>query len=271
MTKEIIQEIAESLLSQNDWLSEIRTIGYLSKPSGDRLVVIDGKDEIGITDRSGNSGYIRFRSDTNFRVTKIPSFSSCFQSSRYTYDLRLIVVVKTEAPENIALLLSTQLNAIRPITGTQTKCEVQSGGSNSLAIVKTEGGEQWNNNYRAMYIDFTMSFDWRDDCQLIETDMSCTNCTNTQDLGCVPHCDEVTIPVDVPSGEYTLLTIFNGTSVIQKFDFTDEDPSGYLTVPMSGLNESYQYDIQIKNSDGEVIEWTIDETTYNCFRIQLLP
>ena len=273
MTTEIINQIAESLLSSNDWLSEIRSIGYLSRPTGEgansKLVVTDGEREIGITDREGNSGYIRFRSDQNFRVQKITAYTSCYPSSRYIYDLRLIVVVKTTAPENIAMLLSTQLNSMRPTIGSQTRVDVQSGGTNSLSVVKNEGGEQWNNNYRAMFIDFNMSFDWRDDCSLIVTDMACDNCVNIYDLGCFPHCDLIGIGQNSnQTGIWTLNTIFNGTSIIQEFAVVSGQE---IKIPLSGLNESYQFNIQIKNTSGVVFTFIIENITYNCVQITLLP
>jgi len=99
--------------------------------------------------------------------------------------------------------------------------------------------------------------------------MSCTNCTNVFDFGCIPHCEGLFIGQNATeTGTWTLHTNFNGTSVIQEFEVVDGEE---IELPMSGLNESYEFSIQIKDSEGTVFTFTIEDIEYNCVKITLLP
>jgi hypothetical protein len=272
MIKELIEDVARQLVVLNaSWLSEVRTIGYVQSTTEGK-VITDQLNEIGITDVRGNSGYIRFQTDQNFTREEITRrTTSCnFTSSKYTYRLRLIVVATTETPEDLSLLLSTQINSFA-YTGNNVRTRVTGGGSHSANIVKEEGGSDWNPNYRAIYVDFTLSFDWRNDCDQIAIKMNCDNCTSTYDLGCIQHCKEVELEtVATYTGVATLNTQFNGIVVTQSFDVTEGDP---ITVPMDGLNENYEYNIQLRDEDGEIIELTFGSPSenYDCFKIKTQP
>lgn len=272
MITELITNLAAQLVARNaSWLSEIRTLGYLNSTEEGKFVT-DFKDEIGLTDREGNSGYIRFQEGENFSTQEVPRYTSCSSSTRYVFRLRLVIAAKTESPENLALLLSTQINSLEFLDKT-VHARVQSGGSNSPQIVQAEGGEQLNNEFRVVYVNFNLQFDWRKDCDTIPIIMSCSNCTSTIDLGCRQHCDAV--PTFTPATEtatYTLNTFFNGVVVTQSFPVTE---GADISVPMAGLNESYEYDIQVRNSDGEIVELKLEDDpsalNYDCFRVKLLP
>lgn len=275
MISELISDLARQLVVLNtSWLSEIRSIGYLNKFE-DRTIVSDGDNEIGITDASGNSGYIRFVNDRNFTVEEITSYTSCRTASRFTYYLRLIIVAKTTTPENLSLLLSTQINSIQinsmSLSGDNVKSRSTGGGSNSINIVRGEGAEQTNSTFRTVYVDFTISFDWRKDCDQIPIIMACDNCTNIYDIGCIQHCLEVTLETNSSyTGTATLNTFFNGTVITQSFDVAIDEP---IVVPMAGLNENYEYNIQLMDSDGEVITLTFGSPSqeYDCFSVKLMP
>lgn len=272
MVQSIIQDIARQLVTINAaWLSEVRTIGYVVRDPD--IVITDFENEIGLTDRSKNSGYIRFRQDINFNREDIPARNSCgIQSSRYTHYLRLVIAAKTTTPEDLSMLLATQLNSMAlTFTGIDNiKVRVLSGGSNSISITKGEASkDQLNSEYRAVYVDFNLQLDWRNDCDQIQITMACDNCTSTYDLGCVQHCEDIVISATIAeAGTATLNTNFNGVLVTQSFEVEVGDE---ITVPMSGLNENYEYSIQILNSSGEVIELTFGDATYDCFTVKLMP
>jgi len=275
MIRELISDVARQLVTENSgWLSQIRTLGYLQRESildaRDKLIVTDGENEIGITDVRGNSGYIRFRADQNFTRDDIASYTSCASSSRYNYFLRLVVVAKTGTPENVSLLLSTQLNSF-VYAGDNFKTRVTGGGSHSVNISKAEGIDQLNNTYRVMYLDFTLSFDWRKDCDQIPFEMDCDNCLNIYDMGCMQHCGDIELEqVSDFTGTATLNTFFNGNTIVQSFPVTEGET---VVIPMDGLNENYEYNIQLKDSAGEVITLVFGspEENYDCFKIKLTP
>lgn len=281
--KAIIEDIARQLVILNaSWLSEVRTVGYRATTEKG-VVITDFENEIGITDRDGNSGYIRFAADTNFTRQESRALTSCVPSSRYTFKLRLVVIAKTETPEDLALLLSTQINALQ-LTYTNInniKCSVTSGGSNSAAITRNEGGEQINSTYRTVFVDFDLMFDWINDCDQIQIIMNCDNCTTTLDLGCIQHCETITVHADIAyTGTATLNTFFNGITVTQSFEVTEGED---MEVPLSGLNENYEYSIQFRDVNGEVIPVFGGEheqghnegehvgEEYDCIKITLVP
>lgn len=270
MISELITDLARQLVVLNaSWLSEIRSVGYMNTID-DKIIISDGENEIGITDTEGNSGYIRFAKDQNFTVSQIKSYTSCRTARNFKYYLQLTIVAKTSTPENLTLLLSTQIHSMN-FTGDNVVAEVTGGGSNSISVAKKEGITQTNSTYRAVYLDFTLSFDWRKDCDQIPITMACDNCTNIYDFGCLQHCLEVTLGTNSSyTGTATLNTFFNGTVITQSFDVTVDEP---IVVPMDGLNENYEYNIQLMDSDGEVIVLTFGSPSeeYDCFKIKLLP
>jgi hypothetical protein len=273
MIRELISDVARQLVTENSgWLSQIRTLGYLQNIDS-KIIISDNENEIGITDVRGNSGYIRYRTDQNFTVDELTAserYTSCGSGSRYSYFLRLVVVAKTSTPENVSLLLSTQLNSFT-YTGDKVKTRVTGGGSHSVNISKTEGIDQLNNTYRVMYLDFTLSFDWRKDCDQIPFEMDCDNCLNIYDMGCMQHCGEIELEqVSEFTGIATLNTFFNGNTIVQSFPVTEGEP---VVIPMDGLNENYEYNIQLKDAAGEVITLVFGspEENYDCFKIKLTP
>lgn len=248
----LIREIIVNLQTENaSWLSEIRGVGYAytSEIEGKRQIrITDFENEIGITDIRVNSGYLRFRNDNNFQSQELPRIVSCARVFRYTYQFRLVVACITSTPENLAFLLATQLNSMSFDKPT-TQITVTAGGSNSYNVALNEGSEQINAEYRVVYVDFNLVFNHK--CEPIPVTMDCPNCTSTLDLGCLQHCDTLTVHADIAySGTATLHTTFNGNMVVQTFEVTSGED---LEVPMSGLNENYEYVIQFRDEDGELI------------------
>lgn len=271
MINELILSVAQKLVTANaSWLSEVRTIGYMNRFE-DGLVITDGENEIGITDRTGNSGYIRFVDGAQgFSVESIPSYRSCESSSRYSYRMRLVVVAKTETPENLSLLLSTQMNSFSFSGHDKGKARVTGGGTNSFQIVSAEGGEQLNTSYRALFIDFTLQFDWRNDCVPISITMECNNCDETIDYGCVKACSEIELPITITEAQTgTITTMFNGQMIVQPIEL----PVGEgVVVDLSGLNADYQYTIQVRGENGEALNIQPSPSlSYNCFKVKLIP
>ncbi|MBL0317148.1 MAG: hypothetical protein IPP69_15825 [Flavobacteriales bacterium] len=271
MIREIIDSISTQLVQSNSWLSEIRSVGYLNTVSGEKSVT-DGIKEIGITDRSGNSGYIRFSSDQNFTTEESMQYAGCQAMTRFTYFMRLVIVAKTELPENITLLLASQLSKLSfaGYESNSVKVRARSGGSNSMAVVQNESGQnQENVNYRTLYIDFTIQFLWNYDCDQIEIDMACDTCTNPLDLGCHQHCETVSIGTNaLHTGNYTIKTSFNGVAVTQTFSATKNTE---IQIPLENLNENYQFDIRIYDPFGEEITIGLPSEDYDCIRITVTP
>jgi len=280
MVESLIHSVAQKLVIANaSWLSEIRTIGHMLRKSEEGLIITDGENEIGISDRDGNSGYIRFASDVNMTREDIRSLTSCnVTSSRYTYRLRLVVVAKTETPEDLTLLLATQINsmALTYANIRNIKARVNSGGSNSYSVARGEGAkEQISNTYKAVYIDFSLMFDWANDCDQIEINMTCDNCIETTDYGCYQHCSDILVLALVAaSGVATVNTKFNGIVVTQSITVVAGEN---ITLDLSGWNEDYLYTIQILNADGFTIQIYSKTDTgkvgvrYDCLTIKLLP
>lgn len=277
MINAIINSIATQLVQQNSWLSEVRCVGYLQRETvleaRDRFIVTDFEKDIGITDAKGNSGYIRFGSDTNFSIEEGQAFGGCAANQRITYNMRLVIVAKTTIPEDVSLLLTIQLKQLAfpaAYRANMVKVIPKSGGNNSTAIVINESGNaQWSQENRAMYIDFNIQFTISENCGQIIADMACNNCENILDLGCHQHCDSVPIGIDANyTGTMTLKTIFNGTSVVQTFEVTNGEE---IAVPLDGLNENYEFDIQLLGEDGELFSLEYPSETYDCVKIKVMP
>ena len=273
MINEIVDIIASNLVTDNDWLSEIRSIGYLNRINGITSVT-DTMKEIGLNDREGNSGYIRFENDRNFSIRESPNqYSSCGKSIEITYLMTLVIAAKTAIPESVALMLAVQfkeLNFDTEYPANNVIVYAISGGSNSQSVVpKESGSDQWNQNYRALYVDFSIQFTWDKNCNQIPITMACDNCTNILDLGCVDHCETHGIGVNATyTGTMTLKTIFNGVSVTQSFDVEYGEE---IEIPLEYLNEDYEFNIQLFDIGGEIITKTVDAVEYDCFKIKILP
>jgi len=278
MIREIVTEIARQLVSANSWLSEIRVLGYMQQVD-DTKAVLDGESEIGLTDKSGNSGYIRFASDTNFQAEEDTArMGGCAINQRITYGMRMVVAAKTEVPENIALLLTVQLAGLsfNQYPQNRVKVRARQGGTNTFSIVKNESGDEtWNNQYKAIYLDFIIQFNWQQNCNEIniETDMICDNCSSILDLGCIQRCEEASVGMDATyTGQMSLKTIFNGVQVVSSFDVVEGED---IQIPLTSLNDDYEFNIQLLNSEGNpiniVLEDPSDSTVYDCVKIKVIP
>lgn len=281
MITEIVNTIAAKLVLTNSaWLKQIRSLGYLAKTEAETVIYDQEVKEIGLDDRNGNSGYIRFGSDQNFTVNPIPAKVSKY-AYQYKYALRLVIVVKTDYPANINYLLSLQLNHLdlgscTYATGTASNIMVQtaSGGSNTIANAKNESGvEIKNNNYKVVYIDFVVKFDDHNSCdftQKIILPMEC-GCASILDLECVGSCDDITIPiVSLYTGDATVRTIFNGNYVTIPVEVVTGEE---IVVNAEHLNADYTFNLQVFNEDGEQLTYSEDPsgTVYDCFQIKIIP
>lgn len=273
MINQIINIIASNLVSRNTWLSEIRSIGYLNIVNGQKTIT-DTFKEIGITDITGNSGYIRFQNDVNFVVRNVPNpMSGCRHFKEITYAMDLVLAVKTAIPENVALLIAMQLDDIAfgsTYHSNHIIVSAKQGGTNSVAIVQKESGsEQWNQDYRAMFIDFTIQFTWDKNCDQIPLDMACDTCENPLDLGCKQHCEIIGIGTDsLYTGTMTLKTIFNGVQVTQTFDVVE---GSEISIPLENLNENYEFNIQLFDAEGEPVLIGLPSEDYDCVKIKVIP
>ena len=280
MITDLIGEVANYLLAQNQsWLRQIRYVGYQNRVSEGDNVTNEEMQEIGLSDRDGNSGYIRFKSNQNFTVSEIKSFNNS-RASRFSYDLRMVVVVKSDTPVDINYLLALQFNhfemAVCTVpygTARNIKTYVTGGGSNTVANAKQESNkESWNNEYKILYVDFRLQFDDQNKCdftKLIDLPMEC-NCSTIYNAGCFKICDGIELPVESDyTGTATVVTEFNGNIVKLSIEVTEGEP---IVIPANELNANYVFNLAIYDEENERIEFSIDPSgTYDCIQIQTKP
>lgn len=90
--------------------------------------------------------------------------------------------------------------------------------------------------------------------------MAC--CTNTLDLGCINHCNQLSFgTADIP-GSYNGIFTSGNITVTQQVTVLEGDP---FIFDMTLLNEQMSYTLVIYNSDNEQVTLTIDEVEYDCF------
>jgi len=274
MVQNLVDNLSSWLLTQNSsWLTQIRTLGYLNRANEGNMVVNDELQEIGLTDTRDNSAYIRYRNDIGFNAVEIPSIAS-YRCFKYDIPLRIVVLLKTENVNEVNILMARLINSYSVLATGQAKnikCMAYSGGSNTLSIYKNETGkEDTENAFRVFYCDFNLIFDDYSNCDQINeipSLMPC-NCENILELPCVALCDMIDIGVDATTtGEATVLTEFNGSSIRFSIDVVTGDP---IQVPAELLNSDYTFNLQILEGE-EVVTRTEGETIYNCFQVQIKP
>jgi len=272
LIREIANTLSSSLLANNLWLTQIRILGYLKRISvadgRDSFIVIGNDEQIGLTDIKASSGYIRFRGDIQMAEGK--KLNSCSRLDRVTIPLRLVVVAKTDTPENIAWALATQIGATTFSLNSQlvSFIPVQASGDSHKNVLEETGVSQWNAELRVFVVDFIAEFQWQSDCPLPVTYPDMCNCTLTLNLGCFTSCDLIDTGI-AQSGVVTMQAPFNGvTQVVTISDGPSEDN---IIVDTSVLNEAYTYTVQFFDSDGEVITRTVDGTIYDCFKFEITP
>lgn len=267
MIREIAQSLSSSLVAENSWLKEVRILGYQTTIAGEKKIV--GNDEqIGLTDISDNSGYIRMRGD--IRMEDGARKTSCARIDKVIVPFRIIIAAKTETPENLAWAIATQINATTfTLSGALVSfTSTLAGGNSNQNVLEETGTEQMNSGLRVIAVDFNAEFSWASDCPLPITFPEMCNCTSTLTLGCFNSCD--LIDTGIPqTGAVTMIATFNGVS--QSVEIEDSPSSENIIVDTSVLNESYAYIVQFKNSDGDVITLEVDGTTYDCFKFEIAP
>lgn len=283
MIKSLIDTVATKLVTLNTWLSEVRAGGYLQKANGDISIIDRYKNEIGITDKRGNSGYIRYRSDQNYTVQELPSserYSSCeIIGQRIAINLRLILVVQSTIPEDIAFLLTVQMNSFQfdtpEFNGKNVRVRVQSAGTNTLANVLTETSQNdLNNDNEVIYIDFQILFDWNQRCDIynIPIEMECNDCLEPLDLGCKQYCETLELSqVSTYTGIVTLKTMFNGVSIIRSIDVVDGES---ISIDLEEFTPDYEYSVSLYNVEGDLIPIQDESPTpveYDCFKLKVTP
>ncbi len=282
MIQALVNKIATSLVTLNaTWLTEIRSLGYLQRrPEGD-YVTTDGLRDIGLTDREGNSGYIRFESDQNVTVSELSErYSSCEPiGQRFSVDLRLVVVAKMDLPQDLPFALSVQLASIRftedEFKHNNVRARALAFGSHSMANVKTETGkEDLNNENSVVYVRFRIYFDFRQNCDANNIPIEMSNCISEDfvDFGCVQLCEDITLYQDAEyTGLMTLRTIFNGTVVTQSFDVVTDEP---IVIPTDNLNADYVFIIELFDAEGvQVMILSNDPTPdeHESVKIKIMP
>lgn len=284
MIQALVNKVAQSLVTLNsEWLTEIRTLGYLQRrPEGD-IVTTDGLQDIGLTDREGNSGFIRFESDINFNVQEMsPStrYSSCEPiGHRFSVDLRLVVVANTEVPQDLPFALSVQMASIRftdeEFKNRNVAVRAISGGSHTMANVKTETGKETLNNENAVvFVKFRIYFDYKQNCEAINIPITMNRCEddNYTDYGCYQLCEGVTLNQNATyTGDMVLHTYFNGISVDQTFEVVIGEP---IVVPTENLNADYEFIIELFDNNGERVTIKSNAPTpddYDSFKIKVTP
>ena len=273
---EIIKTVASEILRINsEWLSEIRSVGYLVRGTDETIIQGEELEEIGLSDRNGQSGYIRMRQNESFFTSVLPPVTSDSTGLRYFLPLRIVLLVKTHLALDVSVMISRQLNAlnISDNNGVRNiKASNLRGFSNSQIIYKEEsGGNQLNNEYRVAAVDFSLSFDDYTNCDvpiIPELTMNC-RCTNVFDLGCHKSCDTLEIDVEATHDNVVVSTKFNGTLV----EFNAAQTVGEnILIPLSNLNEDYLHTLELY-MNGEQVTYQPEPsgTIYDCFKIKTLP
>ena len=98
--------------------------------------------------------------------------------------------------------------------------------------------------------------------------MSCC-CTKTLDICDTPVCGVLELPLAAESGsgenEYSLVLDFLQLQMTLTQSQTDGEN---ITFDISALNEKFQYTGQVKDSNGEVVTFTVDAIEYDCIRFK---
>jgi hypothetical protein len=284
MINALVNKVATSLVTLNsDWLTEIRTVGYLTKISDSDYVTTDGLQGIGLTDTKGNSGYIRFSNDINFRIQEMPESqrrSSCsVLGQTIALDLTLVLLINSPVPEDVVFGLIVQMNTITftedPYKGRNVKIRASSGSSNSVYTTNKETGKQQaSNELRAVSIDFRVMFDWMQNCDNTNIRITMDNCISDDfvDYGCIQLCENLTMEQDATyTGNMTMRTAMNGVTIIRTFEVeTGED----IELPTETLTAGYSYIIQLFDEDGEMIEIQSNDPTpslHESIKLQVNP
>ena len=275
MIQALVTDIAQNLLTANsEWLSSIKSIGFLSKSSEGNYVSDDDFNEIGITDIRNNGGYIRQRSDVAMTIAEAPRITSNVGYT-YTIPFRLVVALKSTNTTDIMFLLTRQIRSIvYPSFGDfmNVKCQATAGGNNTRSIVLTETGQETTNNeYRVIYVDFNLTFTDYKNCELtenIELPMDC-ECTNIFKLGCASTCDSITIEVEATTETIIVETQMNGS--VHSF-VVEQEIGENITIPLEIFNENYTHILKIYMDD-ERVTYTPDPSgfEYDCFQIEIKP
>ncbi len=274
MVTQLIENVASFIKSNNSkWLGQIRTLGHLSKSQNGAVVLTDELTEIGLTDVSGNSGYIRFRNDQGWSVQEIPPILSG-HSFRYSFALKLVVLIRESNPTDLGLLLTRQLNSYNVLQSGQAKnvrCVATGGSSNTLSVMKSENGiDDVNVTYRLFMVDFNLIFDDHNYCDFDESvnsiPMPC-NCTNTLELPCVGSCDEINTGFTATAQTLNVVSGFNGSRI----QFELVHAGGEVVLDASLLNADYTFDIQVLGADGEPLTQTVETVEYNCISVKIEP
>ena len=275
MIQALVTDISQKLLTANsEWLSSIKTIGFLSKGPEGNYVSDEEFNEIGITDIRNNGGYIRQRSDVAMTVSEAPRITSKVGYT-YTIPFRLVIALKATNTTDILFLLTRQLRGIT-YTSFQdlmnVKCQVTQGGNNTRSIVVTETGKEiTNNEYRVIYVDFNLTFTDYKNCELtenIETPMDC-ECTNIFKLGCASTCDTLTIEVEATDDSVIVETQMNGS--IHSF-VVEQSIGEQIEIPLEIFNENYTHIFKVYMNN-ERVTYSPDPSgiTYDCFSIEIKP
>jgi hypothetical protein len=274
MITQLIENVASFIKSSNvQWLTQVRTLGHLSRSQNGSVVLTDELEEIGVTDIEGNSAYIRFRNDQGWSSQNITSVTGD-PAYRYVFSLKLVVLVRGSNPTDLGLLLTRQLNSYSLLSSDQAnnvRCIATGGSSNTLTVMKGENGaDDANVSYRLFMIDFNLQFDDHQICNFDESvnniPMLC-NCTQTLELPCVGSCSEISTGFEASEQILTVVSGFNGNRI----EFDIEHGGGEVILDASLFNADYTFIIQILDAEGVILTQEVEEVTYNCVSVKIEP
>lgn len=275
--RDLLNSLGSHLVSNSGWIDQIRTVGYFRKiqdENGTAFTVTDSDiNDIGITDTQGNSGYIRFRQDTNIQSQEIRSLATGERAFKYSVPCRIVVLGK-DIDELAALGgLMTMINRYNasPIQGVNNILFTARGGSShSEQVHASETGKEQNNpTYRTIMVDFDLTLEDYTGCAFTvnENSMNSCFCQNILDLGCVGHCDDITIDAQAGEGNAFVITNFNGSRVEFAIETTEGEDFSFNA---ENLNADYTFVFEIVEN-GEPVTVTVDGTEYDCFRVKIEP
>jgi len=273
LIRDVANNIATHLLSENDWLDSVRTAGFQKRiaveDGRDRFVVYDGDNEIGLTDIAGNSGYIRYRSSIRYSELK-RLVSSQPAESLVTVPMRVVVLLEHNYPEDIAFAIASQLQRYHPtVNSLPVSITIQNANGNTDDVCLEETGTpMFNSEKKIISVDFEASFKWSSNCELPVNYPAMCNCTNTLNLGCFGSCDLINTGI-AQNGIVTMQAFYAG--IMKQVNIPDDDPSGIIVVNASWLNENYTTIVKFVDSDGEYITYEVDGVIYDCFQIKTIP
>jgi hypothetical protein len=164
MTEQIIAQVAQHILDSNDWLKDLK---YIARQLQGGRIMLKKDHEVGLDDRNGNIGYIRWRGDEDHTYRELETkFTSCAEGWEAVANLRLVVMLKCTNAGLAEFKLVNDLKAapITEIDGFKPDIIVLNSTTDRELIEREETGKEddgprsWNNEYKLISIDFEVQY-----------------------------------------------------------------------------------------------------------------